>query len=75
MPPTRGKGANGRVPAYAKVLEPDDPSMRIYQAGLRPYPGPPGHLLADALRRTGGSYETTSLLTPQLRDDIRDSPN
>jgi hypothetical protein len=57
--------------AYAKVLGPDDPSMRIYQAGLRPCPGPPGYLLADMLRRTGGSYETTTPLTPRFRDDIR----
>ena len=28
--------------AYAKVLEPDDPTMRIYQAGLRACPGEPG---------------------------------
>jgi hypothetical protein len=57
--------------AYAMVLEPDDPSMRIYRAGLRPCPGPPGHILADVLLRTGGSYETTTPLLPQLRDDIR----
>jgi hypothetical protein len=58
--------------AYAKVLEPDDPSMRIYQAGLRSCPRPPGHLLADVLRRTGGSYETATPLLPWLRDDIRE---
>jgi hypothetical protein len=58
--------------AYAKVLEPDDPAMRIYEAGLRTCPGPPGLLLADVLRRTGGAYETTTPLVPQLRDDIRE---
>jgi len=58
--------------AYAKVLEPDDPTMRIYEAGLRPCPGQPGLLLADVLRRTGGVYETTTPLPPQLRDDIRE---
>jgi hypothetical protein len=57
---------------YAKVLEPDDPSMRIYEAGLRPCPGPPGLLLADVLRRTGGVYATTTPLSPRLRDDIRE---
>jgi hypothetical protein len=82
MPPNSGKRQNGldgdgrdrmaifRV--YAKVLEPDDPSMRIYEAGLRPCPGPPGLLLADVLRRTGGVYATTTPLPPPLRDDIRE---
>jgi hypothetical protein len=58
--------------AYAKVLEPDDPAMRIYEAGLRTCPGQPGLLLADVLRRTGGVYETTTPLLPQFRDDIRE---
>ncbi|MGH3173011.1 MAG: hypothetical protein ACRDPF_03990, partial [Streptosporangiaceae bacterium] len=58
--------------AYAKVLEPGDPAMRIYEAGLRTCPGQPGLLLADVLRRTGGVYETTTPLPPQLRDDIRE---
>jgi hypothetical protein len=58
--------------AYAKVLGPDDPAMRIYEAGLRTCPGQPGHSLADILRRTGGVYETTTPLLPQLRDDIRE---
>ena len=58
--------------AYAKVLEPDDPSMQIYEAGLRACPGQPGLLLDDVLRRTGGAYQTTTPLAPQLRDDIRE---
>ena len=58
--------------AYAKVLEPGDPAMRIYEAGLRTCPGQPGLLLADVLRRTGGVYETTTPLPPQFRDDIRE---
>jgi hypothetical protein len=58
--------------AYAKVLGPGDPTMRIYEAGLRPCPEQPGLLLADVLRRTGGIYETTTALPPQLRDDIRE---
>jgi hypothetical protein len=58
--------------AWAKVLEPDDPSMRIYEAGLRRCPGQPGLVLADVLRRTGGVYETTAQLPLQLRDDIRE---
>lgn len=58
--------------AYAKVLEPDDPSMRIYEAGLRPCPGPPGLLLADVLRRTGGAFQTMIPLAPHFREDIRE---
>ena len=59
--------------AYAKVLEPDDPAMQIYQAGLRACPGQPGLLLADVLQRTGGVYETTAPLSPRLRADIREA--
>jgi hypothetical protein len=58
--------------AYAKVLEPGDPAMRIYDAGLRTCPGQPGLLLADVLRRTGGVYETMAPLPPEFRDDIRE---
>jgi hypothetical protein len=57
---------------FAKVLESGDPAMRIYQAGLRTCPGPPGLVLADVLRWTGGVYETTTPLLPQLRADIRE---
>ena len=57
--------------AYAKVLEPDDPSVLIHEAGLG-CPGKPGLLLADVLRRCGGVYQTTVPLVPQLRDDIRE---
>ena len=58
--------------AYAKVLEPGDTAMRIYEAGLRRCPGQPGLPLEDVLRRTGGVYETTTSLPPQFRDDIRE---
>ena len=58
--------------AYAKVLEPNDPALRIYEAGLSLCPGQPGQVLADVLRRTGGVYETTTPLLPQFRDDIRE---
>jgi hypothetical protein len=57
--------------AYAKVLEPSDPSMLIYEAGLSPCRGQPGMPLADVLRRSGGEYATTTPLPPGLRDDIR----
>jgi hypothetical protein len=59
--------------AYAKVLEPDDPAMRIYEAGLRRCAGQPGLVLADVLRQAGGAYETTAQLWPELRDDIREA--
>ena len=52
--------------AYAKVLEPDDPTMRIYEAGLRACPGEPGMPLAEVLRRSGGVYQTTTPLLWQL---------
>jgi hypothetical protein len=42
--------------AYAKVLEPDDSAMRIYQAGLRPCPGAPGYLLADITVIAGDAF-------------------
>jgi len=58
--------------AYAKVLDPGDPAVQIYEAGLRTCPGQPGLLLADVLRRTGGVYKTTTPLPPQFRDDIRE---
>ena len=57
---------------YAKVLDRDDPSMRLYEAGLHPCSREPGMPLADLLRRSGGIYETTTPLVPQLRDDIRE---
>jgi hypothetical protein len=59
--------------AYAKVLEPGDPAVRVYEAGLRTCPGTPGLLLGDVLRQTGGVYETTTPLSPRLRDDIREA--
>src|SRR5580700_10052585 len=58
--------------AYAKVLEPDDPTMRIYEAGLSGCPGEPGMPLAEVLRRSGGDYQTTTPLVPRMRDDIRE---
>jgi hypothetical protein len=58
--------------ACAKVLEPGDPSMRIYEAGLRACSGQPGLSLADMLRQTGGVYETTISLAPEFRDHIRE---
>jgi hypothetical protein len=53
----------------AEVLMPDDPVMRLSAAtrGRRP----PGVVLADVLRRTGGVYETVTPLSAKFRDDIR----
>jgi len=58
--------------AYAKVLEPDDPALRIHEAGLPTCPGQPGLVLADVLRQTGGVCETSTPLPPPLRDNIRE---
>jgi len=60
--------------AYAKVLESTDPSVRLYEAGVWAGCGgrQPGLVLAEVLRRTGGVYETTTPLIPQLRADIRE---
>jgi hypothetical protein len=61
--------------AYAKVLEPSDPSVRLYEAGLWGGCGgrQPGWTLAELLEGTGGVYETTTPLTPRLRADIREA--
>jgi hypothetical protein len=53
----------------AEVLMPDHPLMRMCAA--RPGRLPPGVVLADVLRQTGGAYETTTPLTAKFRDDIR----
>ncbi len=59
--------------AYAKVLDADDPAMRVYEAGLRSCPAAPGLLLGDVLRQTDGVYETTTPLSPRLRENIREA--
>jgi len=33
---------------------------------------PPGVVLGDVLQRTGGTYETTTRLTPKFREDLRE---
>jgi len=51
----------------AEALAPDHP---LLQRG----PGkgsPPGFVLADVLRQTGGAYETTTAMTGKFRDCIR----
>ena len=70
---------------YAEVLRPDHPMMKNYKAAITWRPSryrpagieqdmraEPGVVLADVLQRTGGAYETTTRLTPKLREDIRE---
>jgi hypothetical protein len=70
---------------YAEVLRPDHPMMRNYKASLtwrpsryrpaeldRDMRAEPGVVLGDVLRRTGGVYETTTRLTPEFREHIRE---
>jgi hypothetical protein len=70
---------------YAEVLSPDHPLMKIYKASTTWRPsryrpaelehcmrGEPGVVLGDVLQRAGGGYETTTRLTPKLREDIRE---
>ena len=55
---------------YAEVLKPDHSLMKPGRVAVGG--GPPGVVLADVLRRTGGVYETTTPLTAKFRDDIRE---
>jgi hypothetical protein len=54
---------------YAEVLTPDHPLMKPGRAVAGG--GPPGIVLADILRRTGGAHETTTPLTEEFRGYIR----
>jgi hypothetical protein len=53
---------------YAEVLMPDHPLIRLARRTNRP----PGVVLADVLRQTGGAYETTTPLTETFRGYIRE---
>jgi hypothetical protein len=70
---------------YAEALGPDHPVMKIHKATLacppsryrraeinRDMRAEPGVVLGDVLQRTGGVYETTTRLTPEFREDIRE---
>jgi hypothetical protein len=70
---------------YAEVLKPDHPMMKNYKAAITWRPSAyrpaeieqdmraePGVVLGDVLEQTGGVYETTTRLTPKLREDIRE---
>lgn len=57
---------------WARVLEPDDPSVKVHAAGFG-CPGGPGVVLAEVLRRNGGVYATTVALSPGMRQDMREA--
>jgi hypothetical protein len=70
---------------YAEILRPDHPMMKNYvraknwrpsayrPAGIEQVMGAePGVVLGDVLQRAGGAYETTTQLTPKMREDIRE---
>ena len=70
---------------YAEVLRPDHPMMKNYNAAIMWRPSryrpaeleqdmraEPGVVLGNVLQRTGGAYETTTRLTPDSREDIRE---
>jgi hypothetical protein len=55
--------------AYAQVLTPDDPTMKMFAAGImQKHPGEP---LADLLERSGGQYEAKLYLPPRFRERLR----
>jgi hypothetical protein len=55
---------------YAEVLRPDHTTMKLYEARIQQRP--PGIVLQDILRETGGAYETTTELSEKFREDIRE---
>jgi hypothetical protein len=56
---------------YAEALMPDHPLMKLAR-GMWRTNRPPGVVLADVLRQTGGAYETTTPLTDTFRGYIRE---
>jgi hypothetical protein len=70
---------------YAEVLRPDHPLTKNKARATSWSPSryrsaeieqsmraEPGAVLGDVLRQTGGTYETTTRLTPKFREDIRE---
>jgi|ERR1022692_5131163 hypothetical protein len=55
--------------AYAEILTPDHTQFKAYEAGIRK--NPPGLLLQDVLRQTGGVYEIELDLPEKFREQIR----
>jgi hypothetical protein len=56
---------------YAEVLTPDHPLTKLARRMWRTN-RPPGVVLADVLRQTGGAYEATTPLTETFRGYIRE---
>jgi hypothetical protein len=56
---------------YAEVLSPGHPLMKLARR-MRRTDQPPGVVLADVLRQTGGAYATTTPLTEVFRGYIRE---
>jgi len=70
---------------YAEILRPDHPMLKISKAVATWRPSryrpaaieqamraEPGVVLGDVLQQTGGTYQTTTRLTPKFRADIRE---
>jgi hypothetical protein len=60
-----------RFSTYAEVLTPDHPLTKLARRMWRTN-RPPGVVLADVLRQTGGAYEVTTPLTETFRGYIRE---
>lgn len=58
-----------RFSTYAEVLTPDHVTWKAYIAGIRKTP--PGVLLKEILKRTGGVYENKLELTENFREQVR----
>jgi hypothetical protein len=71
--PGQGRvGSDGHLPGIRKGAATRRPVDADLRSRLPHVPRQPGLVLADLLRRTGGVYETTTTLSPQFRDDIRE---
>lgn len=55
--------------AYAEILTPDHMQFKAYKAGIRK--NPPGVLLEDLLKQTGGVYEVQFDLPVSFREELR----
>jgi hypothetical protein len=55
--------------AYAEILTPNHIQFKAYEAGIKK--NPPGVLLEDLLRQTGGVYEVQLDLPARFREEIR----
>jgi hypothetical protein len=56
---------------YAEALQPDHAQQKLYELGT--LTRPPGELIGDILRRTGGIYEVMLPLVPGFRRDIQEA--